>query len=66
MVARAGALLWGRAAGDMSMSAAPPTMIRHDWSNEEVQALYGLPFMDLILRRPGRAPRLAPAPTPYR
>ena len=31
------------------MSAAAPTMIRHDWSKEEVQALYGLPFMDLIL-----------------
>src|SRR5579862_6456690 len=31
------------------MSTAASPMIRHDWSREEVQALYGRPFMDLIL-----------------
>ena len=31
------------------MSAVPPPTIRHDWSRQEVQGLYGLPFMDLIL-----------------
>ena len=28
----------------------PSNPIRHDWALPEVQALYALPFMDLILR----------------
>ena len=30
--------------------AATPDPIRHDWSLEAVQALFALPFMDLILK----------------
>jgi len=34
------------------MTLAPPTLAetRHDWTREEVQALYALPFMDLLFR----------------
>jgi biotin synthase len=32
------------------MSQITPSAIRHDWTAAEVQALFGLPFMDLILR----------------
>jgi biotin synthase len=32
------------------MSDTPGEPIRHDWSLDEVQALFALPFMDLILR----------------
>ncbi len=28
----------------------PPATVRHDWSQEEVQALFALPFIDLLLR----------------
>src|SRR5215470_10766528 len=40
----------------MSVATIEPTLesildpIRHDWSLPEVQALFALPFMDLILR----------------
>ena len=40
----------------MSVATIEPTPeaalepIRHDWSLEEVQGLFALPFMDLILR----------------
>jgi biotin synthase len=33
-----------------SMTQEPRAPIRHDWSSEEVQALFALPFMDLLLR----------------
>jgi biotin synthase len=33
-----------------TMNHAQPAAIRHDWSLSEVQALFGLPFMDLLLR----------------
>jgi biotin synthase len=33
-----------------TMNHAHPAPIRHDWSLSEVQALFGLPFMDLLLR----------------
>jgi biotin synthase len=32
------------------MSHEPPALIRHDWTLPEVQALFALPFMDLIYR----------------
>ena len=32
------------------MTQAPREPIRHDWTSEEVQALFALPFMDLLLR----------------
>jgi biotin synthase len=32
------------------MSHAPPAAIRHDWSLGEVQGLFALPFLDLLLR----------------
>jgi biotin synthase len=32
------------------MRHAPPAPIRHDWSLGEVQALFALPFLDLLLR----------------
>ena len=32
------------------MSHAPAAVIRHDWSLGEVQALFALPFLDLLLR----------------
>jgi biotin synthase len=32
------------------MKHAPPAPIRHDWSLGEVQALFALPFLDLLLR----------------
>ena len=32
------------------MSATPPEPIRHDWTLEEVEALFALPFMDLMFR----------------
>ena len=32
------------------MSHAPPAAIRHDWSLGQVQALFALPFLDLLLR----------------
>ena len=32
------------------MSPATAPMIRHDWSREEVEALYRAPFMDLVFR----------------
>src|SRR5215469_4684818 len=35
---------------DESMSQPASDPIRHDWSLPEVQALFALPFMDLILR----------------
>ncbi|MBS0579356.1 MAG: biotin synthase BioB [Proteobacteria bacterium] len=28
----------------------PPATVRHDWSQQEVQALFALPFIDLLLR----------------
>jgi biotin synthase len=52
MVPRAGLAF---AAGSLNegtsvMNPANPPEIRHDWSREEVEALYGAPFMDLIFR----------------
>jgi biotin synthase len=35
------------------MSQAITAAIRHDWSKDEVQALFALPFIDLILRAQG-------------
>ena len=32
------------------MTQAQREPIRHDWTSEEVQALFALPFMDLLLR----------------
>ena len=32
------------------MTQAQREPIRHDWTPEEVQALFALPFMDLLLR----------------
>ena len=32
------------------MSHTPPEPIRHDWTLEEVEALFALPFMDLMFR----------------
>ncbi|HYB65574.1 MAG TPA: biotin synthase BioB, partial [Steroidobacteraceae bacterium] len=32
------------------MSHAPPEPIRHDWTLAEVEALFALPFMDLMFR----------------
>ncbi|MGO9852536.1 MAG: biotin synthase BioB [Steroidobacteraceae bacterium] len=32
------------------MSYEPPELIRHDWTLPEVQALFALPFMDLLFR----------------
>ncbi|HXY95603.1 MAG TPA: biotin synthase BioB [Steroidobacteraceae bacterium] len=34
----------------MSLSHAPAEPIRHDWTLEEVEALFALPFMDLMFR----------------
>ena len=39
------------------MSQILPT-IRHDWSQAEVEALFALPFTDLIYRGAARAPCL--------
>jgi biotin synthase len=33
-----------------TMNHAPAAALRHDWSVSEVQALFALPFMDLLLR----------------
>jgi biotin synthase len=35
------------------MSYPPPTPIRHDWTLPEVEALFALPFMDLLYRAQG-------------
>jgi biotin synthase len=34
----------------MTPTPTPPPALRHDWSQAEVQALFALPFIDLLLR----------------
>ena len=36
--------------GDLTMSATQEQAIRHDWTNEEVQAMLDLPFNDLLFK----------------
>src|ERR1700719_5394815 len=40
----------GRAAMQRHNDSEPEDSIRHDWSRAQVQALFGLPFMDLLMR----------------
>jgi len=36
------------------------TTVRHDWSQQEVQALFALPFIDLLLRCTARTTSRTP------